>query len=206
MSLSFYFTASNTLKAAVGVYYITHRLELQNIAFKIHAKLSSGKPKRIHHVRQVCPIFKQILRLSVCVCVCVCVWLFSVHVCLHIRFFDVCDCGFKLSVSLSLCLYPYLAFLYVCNLRRPRFNQGCSAQRMDGWLISVYCFLVCFCLYVLSFVVVSMCLYVVFCFRPCLYVESIFFCLGVSTCSFLSSVVYNKPTWCNSGSIVFINN
>lgn len=71
MSLSFYFTASNTLKAAVGVYYITHRLELQNIAFKIHAKLSSGKPKRIHHVRQVCPIFKQILRLSVCVCVCV---------------------------------------------------------------------------------------------------------------------------------------
>ena len=48
MSLSLYFTASDKLQAAVRVYYITHHLGLQTIEFKIRAKLSSGKPKRIY--------------------------------------------------------------------------------------------------------------------------------------------------------------
>jgi len=49
------------LKAVVRVYYITHRLDLQNTAFKLHAKLSPGKLKRIYHVRKACLMCKQIL-------------------------------------------------------------------------------------------------------------------------------------------------
>jgi hypothetical protein len=122
-------------------------------------------------------------------------------------------------VCLSLCVYVYLAFLCICILRKPRLIQGCSAVRMDGWIISVYSFVVCLFIcsvfvlvsvcYVLSFVfafmstcsVLSsslfiykvylfacMCLYVVFCLRPCLYVGSI--CLYLSICSVLSSSLF----------------
>ena len=101
-------------------------MDLQNIAFKIHAKLSSGKPKRIHHVRYsdiqtnlmcVCVCVCACARARVCVCACVCVRVCAavfVRVCVR-----ACVCvhahvcvGMNQKLHNPYCKSPHASILY----------------------------------------------------------------------------------------------